>query len=105
MIDCGGDFTHATQDRDHGALESHMRTIGPTNYDIAQYSSSSGFSIPDHGSDCVKFESGHVGLSGQKSWPAPDLSHMWVGSGLVEFRVFSYNFQVESGWVKFFKFG
>jgi hypothetical protein len=34
--------------------------------------------------------SGRVGLSGQKSWPAPDPSHVWV-----EFRVFSYNFRVE----------
>jgi hypothetical protein len=26
----------------------------------------------------------------------------WVGSGLVGFRIFSYNFQVESGWVGLF---
>jgi hypothetical protein len=35
------DFTHATQDRDHGAPESQRRTVGPTDYDTPQYSSSS----------------------------------------------------------------
>jgi hypothetical protein len=34
-------FTHATQDRDHGAPQSQRRTIGPTDYDTPQYSSSS----------------------------------------------------------------
>jgi hypothetical protein len=37
--------------------------------------------IPNHGSSCVRFGSGHVGLSGLKSWPAPDPSHVRVGSG------------------------
>jgi hypothetical protein len=31
--------------------------------------------------------SGHVRLSGRKSWPAPDPSHVRVGSGLVGFLV------------------
>jgi hypothetical protein len=35
------DFTHATQDRDHGAPESQRRTVGPTDYDTPLYSSSS----------------------------------------------------------------
>jgi hypothetical protein len=43
-------------------------------------------------------------MSGRKSWPAPDPSHVWVGLGLVGLRVFSYNFQVGSSyflvWVK-----
>ncbi|XP_039822551.1 uncharacterized protein LOC120684729 [Panicum virgatum] len=34
-------FTHATQDTDHGAPQSQRRTIGPTDYDTPQYSSSS----------------------------------------------------------------
>ena len=34
-------FTHATQDRDHGAPESQRRTVGPMDYDTPQYSSSS----------------------------------------------------------------
>jgi hypothetical protein len=37
--------------------------------------------IPDHGSRRVSFGSGHVGLPSRKSWPAPDPSHVWVGSG------------------------
>jgi hypothetical protein len=58
--------------------------------------------IPNHGSSCVRFGSGHVGLSGLKSWPAPDPSHVRVRSGLVGFRGFSYNFRVGSGWVGLF---
>ena len=34
-------FTHATQDTDHGAPQSQRRTVGPTDYDTPQYSSSS----------------------------------------------------------------
>jgi hypothetical protein len=34
-------FTHATQNPDHGAPESQRRTVGPTDYDTPQYSSSS----------------------------------------------------------------
>jgi len=34
-------FTHATQDPDHGAPESPRRTVGPTDNDTPQYSSSS----------------------------------------------------------------
>jgi hypothetical protein len=34
-------FTHATQDRNHGAPQSHRRTVGPTDYDTPRYSSSS----------------------------------------------------------------
>jgi hypothetical protein len=51
--------------------------------------------ITDHGSGRVGFESGGVGLSGRNSWPMFDPSHVWVGSGLVGFWVFSYNFRVE----------
>ena len=34
-------FTHATQDTDHGAPQSQRRTGGPTDNDTPQYSSSS----------------------------------------------------------------
>ena len=34
-------FTHATQDTDHGAPQSQRRTVGPTDYGTPQYSSSS----------------------------------------------------------------
>jgi hypothetical protein len=37
----------------------------------------------------VRFRSGHVGLSGQKSWPAPPVTRVGrVESGLVGFRGF-----------------
>ena len=35
------DFTHATQDRDHGAPTSQRTSFGPTDYGTPQYSSSS----------------------------------------------------------------
>jgi hypothetical protein len=35
------EFTHATQDHDHGAPQSKRRTVGPTDYDTPQYSFSS----------------------------------------------------------------
>ena len=41
-------FTHATQDPDHGAPQSQRRTVGPTDYDNPQYSSSSGLSDTSH---------------------------------------------------------
>ena len=56
MIDCKEtQFTHATQDTDHGAPQSQRRTGGPTDYDSPQHSSSSysdsrhpfHYSIPD----------------------------------------------------------
>ena len=34
-------FTHATENPDHGAPQSQRRTVGPTDYDTPQYSSSS----------------------------------------------------------------
>ena len=34
-------FTHATQDTEHGAPQSQRGTVGPTDYDTPQYSSSS----------------------------------------------------------------
>jgi hypothetical protein len=37
----------------------------------------------EFGSGRVEFGSGHVGLSDRKSWPAPDPSHVWVGSDRV----------------------
>jgi hypothetical protein len=37
--------------------------------------------IPNHGSGHVQFGSGHVRLSGRKSWPPPDPSHLRVWSG------------------------
>jgi hypothetical protein len=39
--------------------------------------------IPDHVSGRDGFGSGHVGLSGRKSCPALNSSHVWVGSGRV----------------------
>ena len=40
MVDCREtQFTHATQDTDHGAPQSQRRTVGPTDYDTPHCSS------------------------------------------------------------------
>jgi hypothetical protein len=53
------EFTHATQDRDHGQSKSQRRTVGPTDYNTPQYSSSS-YSVSD--------------TSQSSLYPMPDIS-------------------------------
>jgi hypothetical protein len=89
------------------------------NFRVWQFGTT-GEDIPDHGSDRVGFRSGcRVEIHGPRlTRHMCGSGRVWsgfgflviisgrIGLGLVEFRVFSYNFQVGSGWVEFFpKFG